>query len=223
MSSSPTTRLCCQRTSAHSAMNDQPQKPMWKYRYLLKPTVVMTLWSTWTAQSLRTCLVWGSQSSRVEGLFTKTVLPTESQPLVWSWRYKQSYRQYRGSPPSVTHTLHMPLFSQTQWICCKMWSLEWAAPKGTQPCTVFSCKDFCWSSALAMLAQQWSPEGEGSGDRKQTTFHPLRSWTVRVQQDKHWHCFKSNTGDTAETDWSAYGHYDTSLLMTVIMITAPYS
>ena len=36
-------------------------------------------------------------------------------------------------------------------ICCKRWSLEWAALTGTQPCTVFGCKDFCGSTALAML------------------------------------------------------------------------
>ena len=28
------------------------------------------------------------------------------------------------------------------------WSLEWAAPTGTQPCTVFSYKDFCGSTVL---------------------------------------------------------------------------
>ena len=31
----------------------------------------------------------------------------------------------------------------TQWTTCKRWSLEWAAPTGTQPCTVFGYKDFC--------------------------------------------------------------------------------
>ena len=42
----------------------------------------------------------------------------------------------------------MPSFSQTQWTSCKRWSLEWAAPTGTQPCTVFSYKDFCGSTVL---------------------------------------------------------------------------
>ena len=28
------------------------------------------------------------------------------------------------------------------------WSLEWAAPTGTHPCTVFGCKDFCGSTVL---------------------------------------------------------------------------
>ena len=37
----------------------------------------------------------------------------------------------------------MPSFSQTQLTSCKRWSLEWA---GTQPCTVFGCKDFCGST-----------------------------------------------------------------------------
>ena len=42
----------------------------------------------------------------------------------------------------------MPSFSQTQWTSCKRWSLEWAAPTGTQPCTVFGYKDFCGSTVL---------------------------------------------------------------------------
>ena len=42
----------------------------------------------------------------------------------------------------------MPSFSQTQWTSCKRWSLEWAAPTGTQPCTVFGYKDFCRSTVL---------------------------------------------------------------------------
>ena len=42
----------------------------------------------------------------------------------------------------------MPSFSQTQWTSCKRCSLEWAAPTGTQPCTVFSYKDFCGSTVL---------------------------------------------------------------------------
>ena len=48
----------------------------------------------------------------------------------------------------MTHGLHMPSFSQTQWTSCKRWSLEWAAPTGTQPCTVFGYKDFCGSTVL---------------------------------------------------------------------------
>ena len=39
-----------------------------------------------TAQSQGTGLVGGSQSSRVEGLCTKTVEPIESWPLAWPWR-----------------------------------------------------------------------------------------------------------------------------------------
>ena len=30
----------------------------------------------------------------------------------------------------------MPSFSQTQRTSCKRWSLEWAAPTGTQPCSL---------------------------------------------------------------------------------------
>ena len=47
--------------------------------------------------------------------------------------------------------LHMPSFSQTRWTCSKKWNLRWAAPTGTQPCTVFGYKDFCGSSAMGML------------------------------------------------------------------------
>ena len=45
----------------------------------------------------------------------------------------------------------MPSFSQTQWTSCKRWSLEWAAPTGTQPWTVFGYKDFCRSTVLGTL------------------------------------------------------------------------
>ena len=45
----------------------------------------------------------------------------------------------------------MPSFSQTQWTSCKKWSLDWAAPTGTQSCTVFGYKDFCGSTVLGML------------------------------------------------------------------------
>ena len=66
-------------------------------------------------------------------------------------------------------------------------------------------------------------EGQRSGERKRTTCHPsrwrllsacwllnvpatcqcisgtvLRSGTIRVQTDKHWHCFEGNLGETAE-------------------------
>ena len=34
------------------------------------------------------------------------------------------------------------------WTSCKRWSLEWAAPTGTQPYTVFGYKDFCGSTVL---------------------------------------------------------------------------
>ena len=30
----------------------------------------------------------------------------------------------------------------------KRWSLEWAVPTGTQPCTVFGYKEFCGSTVL---------------------------------------------------------------------------
>ena len=33
-------------------------------------------------------------------------------------------------------------------VSCQSWSLEWAAPTGTQPCTVFGYKDFCESTVL---------------------------------------------------------------------------
>ena len=87
LSSSPTTRRCCQRTYAHIAVNGQLKKPVQKYKCLSKPTAShMTSWSTQTAQSQGTGLVGGSQSSRVEGLCTNTVEPTESRPLAWPWR-----------------------------------------------------------------------------------------------------------------------------------------
>ena len=35
------------------------------------------------------------------------------------------------------------------------WNLEWTAPTGTQPCTVFGCKDFCRSTVLG------TPESAG--------------------------------------------------------------
>ena len=50
----------------------------------------------------------------------------------------------------------------------------------------------------ARTLQHWSPEGKRSGERKRPTFHPPRSRTICVQQDKHWHCFDSNLGETAE-------------------------
>ena len=58
------------------------------------------------------------------------------------------------------YRLHMPSFSQTQWTSCKRWSLEWAAPTGTQPCTVFGYKDFCGSTVLGM------PESVGMTGRQ---------------------------------------------------------
>ena len=65
-----------------TAVNGQLEKPMQKYRCLSKPTAShITSSSTQTAQSQGTGLVGGSQSSRVEGLCTKTVEPTESRPL----------------------------------------------------------------------------------------------------------------------------------------------
>ena len=50
----------------------------------------------------------------------------------------------------MTHRLHIPSFSQTQRTSCKRWSVEWAAPTGTQPCTVFGYKDFFGSTVLGM-------------------------------------------------------------------------
>ena len=56
-------------------------KPVQKYKCLSKPIESrMTSWFTWTTQSQGTGLVGGSRSSRVEGLCTKTVELTESQP-----------------------------------------------------------------------------------------------------------------------------------------------
>ena len=61
--------------------------PAGKKQCLSKPTAShMTSWSTHTAQSQGTGLVGSSQSRRVEGLCTKTVEPTGSQPLAWPWR-----------------------------------------------------------------------------------------------------------------------------------------
>ena len=63
------------------------KKTMQTYKCLSKPTAShMTSWSTQTAQSQGTGLVGSSQSSRVEGLCTKTVEPTESRPVAWPWR-----------------------------------------------------------------------------------------------------------------------------------------
>ena len=72
-----------QTTKARAAVNGQLRKPMQKYKYLSKPTAShMTSRSTGTAQSQGTGLVGGSWSRRVEGLYTKTVEPTESRPPV---------------------------------------------------------------------------------------------------------------------------------------------
>ena len=55
----------------------------------------------------------------VEGLYMKTVVPTESGSPVWPLRLKQSHTQHSGGPPKVTHTLRMLSFPQTQQSCCK--------------------------------------------------------------------------------------------------------
>ena len=55
----------------------------------------------------------------------------------------------------------------------------------------------------ARASQHQSPEGKRSGERKQLTFHPLRSRTICVQPGKYWHCFKGNLGETAERQGGA--------------------
>ena len=76
---------------------DQPPYCLCDYLYLrgqtggcdsVGTTTVMYSPSTLPqmAQSQGTGLVGGSQSSRVEGLCTKTVEPTESRLLAWPWR-----------------------------------------------------------------------------------------------------------------------------------------
>ena len=41
-------------------------------------------------------------------------------------------------------------------------------------------------------------ERKRSGERQRPIFRPPRSETIRVQPDKHCHCFESNLGETAE-------------------------
>ena len=63
------------------------EKPVQMYKCLSKPTASnLTSWSMRTAQSQGTGLVRFSRLNRVDGLFTKIVEPTESQPLSWPWK-----------------------------------------------------------------------------------------------------------------------------------------
>ena len=63
------------------------EKTVQKYKCSSKPTANhMASWSTRTAQSQGAGLIWSSRSSRVQGLNTKAVVPTESWPLVWPVR-----------------------------------------------------------------------------------------------------------------------------------------
>ena len=75
-------------------------------------------------------------------------LNTEVQAVTQTIQWLDS----QSDTPIIQFTLS---FSQTQWIRCKRSSLEWAALTSTQPCTVFSCRDWCESTALVM------PESKG--------------------------------------------------------------
>ena len=90
----------------------------------------------------------------------------------------------------MTCRLHVPSFSQTQWTSCRTWSLEWAAPTGTRPCTVFSCKDCCGSTFLGMNMQtgkhsryhMWSAAWQGRGSPRLK--EPSEHGQTRASQ--HW-------------------------------------
>ena len=57
--------------------------------------------------------------------------------------------QYSVWPPKVTRRSPMPSVSQTLWVLQKVES-GIGCSDYTQPCTIFSLKDFCGSTALAM-------------------------------------------------------------------------
>ena len=43
------------------------------------------------------------------------------------------------------------------------------------------------------------------GEQKRPTFHPQQSGKIRVQPDKHWHCFEGILGETAERRRASMG------------------
>ena len=60
---------------------------------------------------------WVGYSSKVRPPSMKT---TQSRPLVWQCRRKQSSTSSTGLPQEVTVKPHMPTSSQIQWTCCKV-------------------------------------------------------------------------------------------------------
>ena len=92
----------------------------------------------------------------------------------------------------------MPSFLQTKWTSCKRWSLEWAAPTGTQPCTVFAYKDFCGSTAVGM------PESVGMNGQI--------DW--QAQQISHLVCslVEQRCSEAWETFWTLTGQSITALI-----------
>ena len=93
----------------------------------------------------------------------------------------------------------MPSFSQTQWTSCKRCSLEWAAPTGTQPCTVFGYKDFCGSTVLG------TPESVGTNGQI--------DW--QAQQISHLVC--SLAGQRCSEAW---GTFSTRTSQSITALTA---
>ena len=126
LSSSPTTKHCCQRTSARFAVNCQLEKPMQKYTYLSSPTANhMTSWSTRTAQSQGTCLVGGSWSTREKGLYTKTVEPRVlTSSLTMEVEAVTHAKQWLAPPPPSPPPPPPPLSEHRQTTTSQHWSPE---------------------------------------------------------------------------------------------------
>ena len=118
--------------------------------------------------------VWlgGSQSSRVEGLYTKTEGSTQlAKGGGWNGRpdwhtamHSLRLQDFCGS--TAVRTLEsVGMNRQTDWqaqqiahlVCRGAWRLEELSEHGQ-----------------ARASQLWSPEGKRSGERKQPTFHPPR-------------------------------------------------
>ena len=87
----------------------------------------------------------------------------------------------------------------SQWTSCKRWSLEWAAPTGTQPYTVFGYKDFCGSTVLG------TPESVGMNGQT--------DW--RAQQISHLVC--SLAGQRCSEAW---GTFSTRTSQSITALTA---
>ena len=81
-----------------------------------------------------------------------------------------------------------------------IWSAAWQG-RGAQRLEELS------ELGQARASQHWLPEEKRRGERKRLKFHPLRSGTICVQPDKHWHCFEGSLGETAERQGGAgMGH-----------------